>query len=162
MRPEITLRSGARLPPFPTGELGRPASGASALSSRAEVIQSYTYCLPLSRLRSDAVISRASDKHPVVARPGPGGEKRRGGWTSHHEECETLGSFLLRCAATGSDKLSDPTDNGGGIANPRCNRYSQHRCGPPGGASSAVALPQEAHGLPMRDIVNPMLSQPGA
>src|SRR5262244_1396985 len=81
--------------------MGRPTSGASALSSRAEVIQSYTYCLPLSRFRSDAVISRASDKHPVVARPWPGGEKRRGGWASHHEECEALGSFLLPGAPPG-------------------------------------------------------------
>jgi hypothetical protein len=39
LRPAIALRSGARLPPFPTGEMGRPASGASALSSRAEAIQ---------------------------------------------------------------------------------------------------------------------------
>src|SRR6266702_5481016 len=52
------------------------------------------------------VISRASDEHPVVARPWPGGEKRIGGRASHHEEFEALGSFLLPCAATGMTLLA--------------------------------------------------------
>src|SRR5215813_10543618 len=54
----------------------------------------------------DTVISRASDEHPVVARPWPGGEKRRGRRASHHQECEALGSFLLPCAATGASLLA--------------------------------------------------------
>src|SRR4029453_17062566 len=48
----------------------------------------------------------ASDEHQVVARPWLGGEKRRGGRASHHEECEALGSFLLPCAATGMTLLA--------------------------------------------------------
>src|SRR5262249_57053616 len=39
----------------------------------------YTYCLPLSRFRSYAVISMGSDEYRVVVRPWPGGNKRRGG-----------------------------------------------------------------------------------
>ena len=46
----------------------------------------YTYCLPLERFRSYTVTSRASDEHPVVPRPWPGGEKRIGGRASHHEQ----------------------------------------------------------------------------
>jgi len=61
----------------------------------------YTYCLPLSRFRSYAVISRASDEHPGVVRPWPGGEKRRGGQASHHEVCEAMRPFLFPCAAAG-------------------------------------------------------------
>jgi len=34
----------------------------------------------------------ASDEHPIVARPWPGGEKRRGGPTPHHE---SSGAFLI-------------------------------------------------------------------
>ena len=70
---------------------------ASAISDKSY----YTYCLPLYRFRSYAVISIAFDQHAVVARPWPGGEKRRGGRASHHEECEAIGSFLLTYAATG-------------------------------------------------------------
>ena len=66
----------------------------------------YTSCLPLSRFRWYAVLSRASDEHPVVARPWPGGEKRRGGRASHHEACEAIGAFLLLCAATGVSLLA--------------------------------------------------------
>src|SRR3989442_7419874 len=53
-----------------------------------------------TRFRSSAVISSASDEHPGVARPGPGGDKKRGRRASHHEECEAMGSCLLPCAAT--------------------------------------------------------------
>jgi hypothetical protein len=35
-----------------------------------------------------------------VARPWPGGEKRRGGRASHHEACEAIGAFLLPYATT--------------------------------------------------------------
>jgi hypothetical protein len=41
-----------------------------------------------------------------VARPWPGGEKRRGGQVSHYEEFEAIGSFLLPCAATGVSLLA--------------------------------------------------------
>jgi hypothetical protein len=37
----------------------------------------------------------------VVARPGPGGEKRRGGRAPYHEEFEAIRPFLLPWAATG-------------------------------------------------------------
>ena len=36
----------------------------------------------------------------MVARPWPGGEKRRGGRASHYEEYEAMGAFLLPCTAT--------------------------------------------------------------
>src|SRR5919108_2049965 len=75
---------------------------ASAISDKSY----YTYCLPLYRFRAYAVISRASDEQPAVARPWPGGEKRIGGRASHHEECEAMGSFLLPCAATGAFLLA--------------------------------------------------------
>jgi hypothetical protein len=48
----------------------------------------------------------ASDEHPAVARPWPGGENRIGGRASHHEEFEAIGSFLLPCAATGAFLLA--------------------------------------------------------
>ena len=35
-----------------------------------------------------------------------GGEKRRGGRASHHEECEAMGLFLLPCAASGVSLLT--------------------------------------------------------
>jgi hypothetical protein len=57
--------------------------------------------MPLSGFRSYAVISRASDEHPVEARPGLGGEKRIGGRASHHEASVAMGSLLLPYAATG-------------------------------------------------------------
>jgi hypothetical protein len=41
-----------------------------------------------------------------VARPWPGGEKRRGGRAPHHEEFEAIGSFLLPCAAPGVSLLA--------------------------------------------------------
>jgi len=41
-----------------------------------------------------------------MARPWPGGEKRRGGRASHHEKCEAVRSFLLPCAATGVSLLA--------------------------------------------------------
>ncbi len=37
----------------------------------------------------------------MVARPWPGGEKRIGGQTPHHETFEALGAFLLLYVATG-------------------------------------------------------------
>src|SRR5215510_4995388 len=55
---------------------------------------------------ANAVRSIASDEHPVVARPWPGGEKRRGGLAPPHEECEAIGSFLLPCVATGVSLLA--------------------------------------------------------
>jgi len=42
----------------------------------------------------------------VVARPGPGGEKRRGGRAPPHEKWEALGAFLHPCAATGVSLLA--------------------------------------------------------
>jgi hypothetical protein len=51
-------------------------------------------------------LSSASDEHPVVARPWPGGEKRIGGQASHHEESEAIGSLLLPYAATGVSLLA--------------------------------------------------------
>jgi hypothetical protein len=42
----------------------------------------------------------------VVARPWPGGEKRRDGRASHHEECEAIESLLLPYAATGVSLLA--------------------------------------------------------
>ena len=41
-----------------------------------------------------------------VGKPEPGGDKRRGRRTSHHEACEALGSLLLPCAATGVSLLA--------------------------------------------------------
>ena len=41
-----------------------------------------------------------------MARPWPGGEKRRGGRASQHEEFEAIGSFLLPYAATGVSLLA--------------------------------------------------------
>src|SRR5262249_29963509 len=92
----------------------------------------------LSRFRSYAVISRASDDHPGVARPWPGGEKRRGGRASHHEACEALESFPLACAATGVSLLAGWGPRG---ATPR---------GAPGAA--AVTLPQGCDGLGARRL----------
>ena len=66
-----------------------------------ELLAAYTYCLPLQRFRSSAVISITSDQQRVVVRPWPGGEKRRSGRASHHEECEAMELFLLPCVATG-------------------------------------------------------------
>src|SRR4030095_5597570 len=65
----------------------------------------YTSCLPLSRFRSYAVISRASDEHRVVARPWPGGEKRKGGGLASRGMCSD-GSFLLPCTAPGVSLLT--------------------------------------------------------
>jgi len=41
-----------------------------------------------------------------MARPWPGGEKRRGGRAPYHEEFEAIRSFLLPCAATGVSLLA--------------------------------------------------------
>lgn len=41
-----------------------------------------------------------------MARPWPGGEKRRGGRAPHHQECKAIGSFLLPCAAPGVSLLA--------------------------------------------------------
>ena len=43
----------------------------------------YTYGLPRSRFRPYAVIAMGSDASRVGARPWPGGQKRRGGWSVH-------------------------------------------------------------------------------
>jgi hypothetical protein len=63
-----------------------------------------------------------------VAKPWPGGEKRRGERASHHEEGEALGSFLLPCAATGVSLLAVWCRRG---ATPRGQPWT-----------SAVTLPQ--------------------
>jgi hypothetical protein len=72
-----------------------------------------------------------------VARPWPGGEKRRGGRASHHEACEAIGAFLLLCAATGVSLLavwclSGATPRGqpwtpAVTLPPRCNELSARR-----------------------------------
>ena len=49
------------------------------------------------RFPSSAVLARASDEPPGVARPGPGGDKRRGGQTAPHEACAARG----RCSSSG-------------------------------------------------------------
>jgi hypothetical protein len=72
----------------------------------------------------------------VVARPWPGGEKRRGGRASHHEEFEALGAFLLPYAVTGVSLLAVWCLIG---ATPR---------GQPG--TPAVTLPQGRDGLSAR------------
>ena len=41
-----------------------------------------------------------------MTRPGPGGEKRRGGRAPYHEEFEAIRPFLLPCAATGVSLLA--------------------------------------------------------
>ena len=46
----------------------------------------YTYGLPRARFRPYAVIAMGSDEYRVVARPWPGGTKRRGGWAAHPVE----------------------------------------------------------------------------
>src|SRR5262249_22645596 len=66
------------------------------------------------RFRECAVISIASEEHPVVVRPWPGGENRIGERASHHEEFEAIGSSLLTFAATGLFP-------GRGVVPERCN-----------------------------------------
>jgi hypothetical protein len=84
-------------------ELPYPIDAISLLKTDPRKVKNlfarYTYCLPLERFRSYAVISRASDEHPGVARPWPGGEKRRDRRVSHHEACEAIRALLLLCAA---------------------------------------------------------------
>jgi hypothetical protein len=72
----------------------------------------------------------------VVARPWLGGEKRRGGRASHHEELEAIGSFLLPCAATGVSLLAMWCLSG---ATPRGQPWTP-----------AVTLPQGCDGLSAR------------
>src|SRR5215468_12459830 len=78
----------------------------------------------------------ASDDHPVVARPWPGGEKRIGGRASHHEESEAIGSFRLPYAATGVSLLAVGGRSG---ATPRGQPWMY-----------AVMLPQGCNGLSVR------------
>src|SRR5215468_8119477 len=78
----------------------------------------------------------ASDDHPVVARPWPGGEKRIGGRASHHEESEAIGSFRLPSAATGVSLLAVGGRSG---ATARGQAWT-----------SAVMLPQGGNGLSVR------------
>ena len=92
--------------------------------------------MPLLRFRSWAVIARASDEHPGVARPGPGGENTIGGRASHHEASEALGSFLLSYAATEVSLLAVGCRRG---ATPRGQPWT-----------SAVMLPQGCNGLSVR------------
>src|SRR6516164_1168660 len=49
------------------------------------------------RFPSSAVPARASDEPLGVARPGPGGDKRRGGRAAPHETCAARG----RCSSSG-------------------------------------------------------------
>jgi hypothetical protein len=71
-----------------------------------------------------------------VEKPWPGGEKRRGGRASHHEECEAIGSFLPLCAATGVSLLAVWCLSG---ATPRGQPWTP-----------AVTLPQGCDGLSAR------------
>ena len=71
-----------------------------------------------------------------MARPWPGGEKRIGGWASHHEESEAIGAFLLPCVATGVSLLVVGGRSG---ATPRGQPWT-----------SAVTLPQGRNGLSAR------------
>src|SRR5215470_15158739 len=48
------------------------------------------------RFPSSAVLARASDEHPVVARSWPGGDKRRGGQAAPYEACAARG----RCSSS--------------------------------------------------------------
>src|SRR5262245_10503572 len=82
--------------------------------------------------------SRASDEHPGVTRPGPGGDKRRGTRASPHEACEAMRLFLLPCAAPGVSLLAVWCLSG---ATPR---------GPP--ETPAVTLPHGCDGLRARRI----------
>jgi len=91
--------------------------------------QRYTSCLPLSRSLSSAVLSRASDEHPVVARPWPGGEKRRDERAAHHEAWRAMGSLLLPCTAPGVSLLAGWCLIG---ATPRGQPWPAHRDTPAG------------------------------
>ena len=98
--------------------------------------RAYTDCLPLSQFRSSVVLSITSDEQRVVARPWPGGEKRRSGRVSPHEACEARESFLLPCVATGVSLRAVWCLLG---ATPRGQPWT-----------SAVTLPQGRHGLRAR------------
>jgi hypothetical protein len=71
-----------------------------------------------------------------VARPWPGGEKRRGGQASHHEACKAMRPLLLPCAATGVSLLAVWCLSG---ATPRGQPWTP-----------AVTLPQGCDGLRAR------------
>ena len=60
----------------------------------------------------------------MVARPGPGGEKRRGGRAPYHKEFEAIRPFLLPCAATGVSLLAGWCRSG---ATPRGAAVDAHR-----------------------------------
>jgi hypothetical protein len=113
-----------------------PSTGWARWSVAKAVCIPYTYCLPRQRFRSYAVISRASDKPPGVARPWPGGEKRRSGRASHHEAGAAIGSFPLPCAATRVSLLAV-----------WCLISATLRCQP---WTSAVTLPHGRHGRSAR------------
>jgi hypothetical protein len=72
----------------------------------------------------------------VVARPWPGGEKRRDERASHHEEFDAIGAFLLTCAATGLSLVAVWCLSG---ATPRGQPWTP-----------AVTLPHEFAGLSTR------------
>ena len=72
----------------------------------------------------------------MVARPGPGGEKRRGGRAPYHKACEAMRPFLLPCAATGVSLLAGGCLSG---ATPRGQPWT-----------SAVPLTPGCHGLGAR------------
>jgi hypothetical protein len=69
----------------------------------------------------------------VVTRPGPGGEKRRGGRAPYHEAFEAIRPFLLPCAATGVSLLAGWCLSG---ATPRGQPWTP-----------ALTLPQVHYGL---------------
>ena len=72
--------------------------GKAKLEHALPVSASLFSLLPVSlRFPSSAVPARASDEPPGVARPGPGGDKRRGGQAAPHEACAARG----RCSSSG-------------------------------------------------------------
>ena len=73
-----------------------------------------------------------------VEKPLPGGEKRREGRASHHEELEAIRPLLLPCAATGVPLLAVWYLIG---ATPRGQPWT-----------SAVTLPQGRNGLRARQM----------
>ena len=74
-----------------------------------------------------------------MARPWPGGEKRRGGRAPYHEEFEAIRSFLLPCAATGVSLLAGWCPIG---ATPRGQPWTP-----------TVTRPQGCNGLSARRMV---------
>ena len=78
---------------------GRGQKGVDDWVVRRPTVSPLTILLVCCHINS---FCRASS----VARPWPGGKKRRSGRASHHEACEAIGSFPLLCAATGVSLLA--------------------------------------------------------